>query len=270
VYTVANVKQARMSIFYATCLIGAFHLMVLVIGYGAMVLVGPEVVKAAGGGGNMAAPLLAMAVGGNAFFGFISAVAFATMLAVVAGLTLSGAAALSHDLWVNVVRNGHASEREQLRVAKIASIVIGGVAIVLGIVFRGQNVAFTAGLAFSIACSANFPVLILSMFWRRYTTAGAVSSLLVGTIVCLVLIYCSPTVQIDVLGRTLAELSGQWWFFPMKNPALVTMPLAIAAGVLVSIFRPEPAAERLFPEMLQRILLGDETASPGRAALPLE
>lgn len=140
VYTVRDSKAARLSILYATGLIGFFHLMVFIIGFGAMVLVGPEAVTKAGGGGNMAAPLLALAVGGDAFFGFICAVAFATMLAVVAGLTLSGVATLCHDVWTNVIRHGAASEAEQLRVARIATIAISVLAIVLGITFEGQNV----------------------------------------------------------------------------------------------------------------------------------
>ncbi|MCP3372740.1 hypothetical protein NLM23_27225 [Bradyrhizobium cajani] len=154
VYTVKDVKAARLSILYATGLIGAFHLMVFVIGFGTMVIVGPQAVLKAGGGGNMAAPLLAQAVGGNAFFGFICAVAFATMLAVVAGLTLSGVATLCHDPWTNVIRAGKAAESEQLKVARVATIIIAVVAVVLGILFEGQNVAFMAGLAFSVACAA--------------------------------------------------------------------------------------------------------------------
>src|SRR6185369_11624061 len=146
-------------------------------------------------GGNMAAPLLAEAVGGTAFLGFISAVAFATILAVVAGLTLSGAAALSHDLWVHVVKHGKADEREQLLVARAATILLALVAIALGIVFKGQNVAFMVGLAFAIAASANFPALLLSVTWKRFTTEGAVASMATGTISAIVLIALSPTIQ---------------------------------------------------------------------------
>nr|WP_253075359.1 hypothetical protein [Bradyrhizobium sp. 35] len=188
VYTVRDSKAARLSILYATGLIGFFHLMVFIIGFGAMVLVGPEAVMKAGGGGNMAAPLLALTVGGDAFFGFICAVAFATMLAVVAGLTLSGVATLCHDVWTNVVRHGTASEAEQLKVARIATVAISVLAIVLGITFEGQNVAFMAGLAFSIACAANFPSLVLAIIWRRFTTPAAVASIMIGTLSSLVLI----------------------------------------------------------------------------------
>ena len=176
-YTVPDARAARTSVFYATGLIGFFYLMTFVLGFGAMVLVGPDAIRAVDAGGNMAAPLLAELLGGTPFLGFISAVAFATILAVVAGLTLSGAAALSHDLWVSVVRKGHADSREQLLVARVATIALGVLAIVLGITFKGQNVAFMVSLAFAIAASANFPALLLSIFWRRCTTAGAVASM---------------------------------------------------------------------------------------------
>jgi len=256
VYTVRDVKEARMSILYATGLIGIFHLMVFVIGFGAMVLVGPEAVLKAGGGGNMAAPLLALTVGGNAFFGFICAVAFATMLAVVAGLTLSGVATLCHDIWANVVRNGRAPEAEQLNVARIATIAIALFAIALGVTFEGQNVAFMAGLAFSIACAANFPALLLSITWRRFTTPAAVASILVGTVASLVLIFLSPTIQVDVLGKTLKDIEQAWWFVPLRNPAIIAMPLSFAVGVVTSLFTAEFNAEAAFEEMRHRILFG--------------
>jgi cation/acetate symporter len=233
-YTVPDARAARTSVFYATGLIGFFYLMTFVLGFGAMVLVGPDAIRAVDPGGNMAAPLLAEILGGTPLLGFIAAVAFATILAVVAGLTLSGAAALSHDLWVNVVRHAHADAKEQLRVARIATILLGIGAILLGITFKGQNVAFMVSLAFAIAASANFPALVLSIFWRRCTTAGAVASMVVGTIVTLALIWTSPTIQIDVLKR-----SEAW--FPLKNPALITIPLSFAVGIVVSLFTAEAA-----------------------------
>ena len=233
-YTVPDARAARTSVVYATGLIGFFYLMTFVLGFGAMVLVGPDAIRAVDPGGNMAAPLLAEMLGGTPLLGFIAAVAFATILAVVAGLTLSGAAALSHDLWVNVVRHAHADAKEQLRVARIATILLGVGAILLGITFKGQNVAFMVSLAFAIAASANFPALVLSIFWRRCTTAGAVASMVVGTIVTLALIWTSPTIQIDVLKR-----SEAW--FPLKNPALITIPLSFAVGIVVSLFTAEAA-----------------------------
>jgi len=256
VYTVKNVKQARLSILYATGLIGFFHLMVFIIGFGAMVIVGPQAVAKAGGGGNMAAPLLAQAVGGSAFFGFICAVAFATMLAVVAGLTLSGVATLCHDVWTNVIRHGKAEEAEQLRVARVATIVIAVLAVMLGILFEGQNVAFMAGLAFSIACAANFPSLVLAIIWRRFTTPAAVASILVGTLSSLVMILLSPTVQVDVLGKALPSIAEAWWFVPLKNPAIICMPLSFAVAIGVSLLTTEKDADRTFDEMQNRILFG--------------
>ena len=182
-YTVRDARTARRSVGYATAFIGFFYLMTFVLGFGAMVIIGRDTIIGVDPGGNMAAPLLAAGVGGTPFLGFIAAVAFATILAVVAGLTLSGAATLSHDLWVNVVRHGRADGREELIVAKCATVLLAILSIVAGILFRGQNVAYMVGLAFAIAASANFPALVLSIFWRRLTTAGAQASMLVGTVV---------------------------------------------------------------------------------------
>ena len=175
--------------------------------------------------------------------------AFATILAVVAGLTLSGAAALSHDLWVNVVRHGEASEHEQLRVARGATLVLGVMAIGLGVTFKGQNVAFMVGLAFAIAASANFPALFLSMFWRGFSTAGAVASMAVGTLSAVVLIAVSPTVQVDLLWRETA-------LFPLRNPGLITLPLSFLTGFLVSLLKPDQVSEARFAEVERRALLG--------------
>jgi cation/acetate symporter len=255
-YTVPDAKQARKSVLWATIWIGAFYLITFVLGFGAMVLVGMKQIVAVGGGGNMAAPLLANAVGGAAFFGFICAVAFATILAVVAGLTLSGAAALSHDIWVNAIKGGHASEKEQLLVARIASVILGVCAIALGISFQGQNVAYMVGLTFSIAASANFPALMLAIFWRRLTTWGAVTAIVVGTGTSLILLYCGPTVQVDILKHNIAEVSTAWWYFPLKNPCLITMTLSFLSGIVVSLLKREPAAEAGFAEVERRAILG--------------
>jgi cation/acetate symporter len=248
-YTVPDARTARTSVSYATAFIGFFYLLTFILGFGAMVLVGQDSVRAADPGGNMAAPLLAAAVGGRGFLGFISAVAFATILAVVAGLTLSGAAALSHDLWVNVVRRGEAPEREQLVVARLATILLGVLAIVLGVVFKGQNVAYMVGLAFAIAASANFPALVLSVFWRPFTTRGAQASMIAGTLSALVLIYLSPTIQVSILGR-----EDAW--FPLRNPGLVTIPLAFVAGIVTSLLSPERSANEAFPALERRLHLG--------------
>jgi len=248
-YTVPDARAARTSVFIATGLIGLFYLLTFILGFGAMVLIGPDTIRAVDKGGNMAAPLLAELLGGTPFLGFIAAVAFATILAVVAGLTLSGAAALSHDLWVSVVRKGRADAGEQLRVARIATLALGIVAVGLGITFKGQNVAFMVSLAFAIAASANFPALALAIFWRRYTTAGAVTSMATGTLATLALIYLSPTIQVDILGQ------GSAWF-PLKNPALVTLPLSFLAGILVSLLAPEPDAAAGFTRLERQTHLG--------------
>jgi cation/acetate symporter len=249
-YTVPDARTARRSVTYATAFIGFFYLLTFVLGFGAMVLVGQDAIRAIDAGGNMAAPLLAEVVGGQPFLGFIAAVAFATILAVVAGLTLSGAAALSHDLWVHVVRHGAADEGEQFRVAKASTLLLGVLAIVLGIVFQGQNVAFMVGLAFAIAASANFPALVLSMFWRGFTTRGAQASMLVGTGSALLLIYLSPTIQVGILG-------GKTAMFPLANPGLVSIPLSFLVGVVVSLATPEPTAAGKFAEVEHRLHLGD-------------
>jgi cation/acetate symporter len=249
-YTVPNATAARQSVFWATGLIGFFYLLTFILGFGAMVLVGKDAIIAIDKGGNMAAPLLAGVLGGTGLLGFIAAVAFATILAVVAGLTLSGAAALSHDLWVNVVRKGSASHEEQLRVARVASVVLGVLAIVLGIGFKGQNVAFMVGLAFALAASGNFPALVLSIFWRGCTTAGAVAAIIAGTLTAAVLIFLSPTIQIDILHHEHA-------WFGLRNPALVSMPLAFVCGIVVSLLAPEAAAQAGYEAKERRMLLGE-------------
>ena len=249
-YTVPDARAARQSVFWATGLIGCFYLLTFVLGFGAMVLVGHDAIVAVDKGGNMAAPLLAEVLGGKSLLGFIAAVAFATILAVVAGLTLSGAAALSHDLWVNVVRHGDAPHDEQLRVARLASVLLGVLAVTLGLLFKGQNVAFMVGLAFALAASGNFPALVLSIYWQRFTTAGAVTAIVTGTTVAAVLIYLSPTIQIDILHHQ------QAWF-PLKNPALVSMPLAFLVAVAVSLIAPEPAASAGYAAKERRMILGE-------------
>jgi cation/acetate symporter len=248
-YTVPDGRTARVSVAYATAFIGGFYLLTFILGFGAMVLVGQPAIRAVDAGGNMAAPLLAEAVGGQAFLGFIAAVAFATILAVVAGLTLAGAAALSHDVWVNVFRHGKATEREQMIVARGSTILLAVLSIVLGIAFKGQNVAYMVGLAFAIAASANFPALVLSMFWKKFTTRGAQASILFGTVATLVLIYLSPTIQVDLLHREAA-------IFPYRNPGLFTIPLSFVIGIVVSLLTPEPSAAQGFAKLEQQIHFG--------------
>jgi len=249
-YTVPDAAAARTSVFWATGLIGFFYLLTFVLGFGAMVLVGKAAIVAADKGGNMAAPLLAQALGGTELLGFIAAVAFATILAVVAGLTLAGAAALSHDLWGHVVRHGEVSREEQLRVARIATVVLAVLAIALGLAFKGQNVAFMVGLAFAFAASGPFPVLLLGIFWPRFSTAGAVAGIVAGTSVAAVLLWFSPTIQIDILHHESA-------WFPLKNPALVSMPVGFLAAIAASLATPEPAAVAAYEAHERRLLLGE-------------
>ena len=249
-YTVPDAATARVSVNYATGFIGAFYLLTFVLGFGAMVIVGQDPIRAVDAGGNMAAPLLAEAVGGRAFLGFIAAVAFATILAVVAGLTLAGAATLSHDLWVNVVRGGYASDHEQFRIARLSTLVLGAASIALGIAFKGQNVAYMVGLAFAIAASANFPALVLSMFWRRFTTRAAQLSMLTGTIGSVGLIVLSPTVWVDILGNDAAV-------FPLRNPGIVTIPLAFLVALVTAWVAPERESEWRYDEVARRLHLGE-------------
>ncbi|GEO82033.1 cation acetate symporter [Pararhodospirillum oryzae] len=231
-FTVADAKAARKSVFYATGLIGYFYILTFIIGFGAIVLVlnQPEYMGADGkilGGSNMAAIHLAQAVGGNVFLGFISAVAFATILAVVSGLTLSGASAVSHDLYASVFRKGRAAETDEIRVSKITTLCLGVIAIILGIAFESQNIAFMVGLAFAIAASANFPVLFLSMFWKGLSTRGAFAGGFAGLACATVMVILGPTIWKDVLGHPDA-------IFPYKNPALFSMPLAFLVAWVVS------------------------------------
>ena len=198
------------------------------------------------------APMLAGVLGGEPLLGFIAAVAFATILAVVAGLTLSGASALSHDLWVNVVRHGEAPESEQLTVARYATLFFGVAAVALGLAFETTNVAYMVGLAFAIAASANFPALFLSIFWRRFTTAGACASMWVGTLTAVALIVLCPSVWVDILHHKAAV-------FPLKSPGIVSIPLSFIVAVAVSLMGRETGAEEKFEEVRRRIGSGGAT-----------
>jgi cation/acetate symporter len=254
-YTVPDAKTARRSVFYATMLIGLFYLVTFILGFGATVLVGRDTIETVSGkAGNMAAPMLAEVLGGTGFLGFISAVAFATILAVVAGLTLSGAAALAHDLWGHVVRKGTIAQKEQLKVARYATVALTVLAIVLGIAFQGQNVAFMVSLAFAIAASTNFPALLLAMTWRRFTTAGAVASMVTGMVTSLVLITLSPTVWTGLLELGPAADSP----IQLRYPAIISVPAAFVVAILVSLARPEPEAATKFDAARRRMLLGAE------------
>ena len=232
-FTVPSAKEARKSVFWATTWIAYFYILTFIIGFGAIVLVStnPEFKDAAGkllGGNNMAAIHLAKAVGGNVFLGFISAVAFATILAVVAGLTLSGASAVSHDLYATVFKKGQATSENELKVSRITTLVLGVIAVVLGIVFEKQNIAFMVSLAFAIAASANFPVLFMSVLWKDCTTKGACAGGFIGLITAVALTVVSKSVWVDVLGYKEA-------IFPYASPALFSMTAGFLGIYLISI-----------------------------------
>lgn len=250
-YTVPDARAARTSVFIATALIGLFYLLTFVLGFGAMVLVGPDLIRSVDAGGNMAAPLLAELLGGTPFLGFIAAVAFATILAVVAGLALSGAAAISHDLWASVVRAGAPKPGEELIVARVATVGLALVAIALGIVFKGQNVAFMVGLAFAIAASGNFPALLLSVFWKHTSTVGAAASMAIGTATTVTLIALSPAIQVDVLHHDTA-------WFPLRNPALVSIPISFAVGMIASRLWPDADGAARYAAIERQTLVGHE------------
>lgn len=231
-FTVRDAVQARRSVFYATGFIGYFYILTFIIGFGAIVLLAahPEYFSNGTliGGANMAAIRLSQAVGGDLLLGFISAVAFATILAVVSGLTLAGSSAISHDLYSTLILKGNRDERKEMRASRIATISLGIIAVLLGIVFENQNVAFMVGLAFCVAASANFPILLLSMYWRRLTTRGAVIGGSLGLLTAVVLVFIGPTVWVDAFGNAEA-------IFPYKYPAIFSISVAFIGIWLFSI-----------------------------------
>jgi cation/acetate symporter len=239
-FTVPSAKEARKSVFWATTWIGYFYILTFIIGFGAIVLVStnPGFKDAAGkllGGTNMAAVHLAKAVGGDVFLGFISAVAFATILAVVAGLTLSGASAVSHDLYATVIKKGKVGGPNELHVSRVTTVILGIVAVLLGITFEKQNVAFMVSLAFAIAASANFPVLFMSVLWKNCTTRGATIGGFLGLGTAVVLTVISKSVWVDVLGNAKA-------IFPYTSPALFSMIAGFAGIWLFSVLDKSPRA----------------------------
>ena len=233
-FTVGNAKEARKSVVYATGFIGYFYLIIAVIGLGAIVFLNsPEGAQYYSdgklfGGNNMAAIHLSHVVGGDIFLGFISAVAFATILAVVSGLTLAGASAISHDIYAIVIKKGKASEESEIKVSKRSVIIIGIVGVILGIAFEKQNIAFMVGLAFAIAASANFPILFLSIYWRKLTTRGAFIGGFIGLLTAVILVILSPTVWVQILHNPEA-------IFPYKHPALFSVTAAFIAIWFFSI-----------------------------------
>jgi cation/acetate symporter len=252
-YTVPSAKEARRSVVWAIALIGIFYLFTLVLGYGAGALVGPGVISKAPGGQNSAAPLLAYALGGTVLLGLIAAVAFATILAVVAGLTITASASFAHDIYANVIKKGEVDDKAQeVKVARITAFVIGALAIGGGMLALGQNIAFLVALAFAVAASANLPTIIYSLFWKRFNTSGALWSMYGGLIVCIGLIIFSPAVS----GKPTSMLkNADFDWFPLANPGLVSIPAAFLLGWLGTVLSKERNDEK-YAEMEVRALTG--------------
>jgi len=259
-YTVPTAKEARRSVVWAIVLIGAFYLFTLVLGYGAAAIVGPDRILAAAGGQNSAAPLLAFELGGVLLLGIISAVAFATILAVVAGLTITASASFAHDIYASVLKRGNADEKSQVRVSRITAVVIGVLAIGLGILANGQNIAFLVALAFAVAAAANLPTIVYSLFWKRFNTQGALWSMYGGLISTIVLIVFSPAVSGNKTAM-LPDLDFDW--FPLSNPGIVSIPLAFVlgiAGTLLGGGKPEDPEKAVEMEVRSITGVGAEKA----------
>ena len=252
-YTVPTAKEARRSVVWAIALIGAFYLFTLALGYGAAAIVGPDRILSAPGGQNSAAPLLAFELGGVILLGVISAVAFATILAVVAGLTITASASFAHDIYASVLKSHRVTEDEQMRVSRITAVVLGVLAIALGILALGQNVAFLVALAFAVAASANLPTIVYSLYWRRFNTRGALWSIYGGLISCIVLIVFSPAVS----GSKTAMLPNvDFHWFPLSNPGIVSIPLGFLLGVAGTLSSRDTGNPELNAEMEVRSLTG--------------
>ncbi|GIP50301.1 cation acetate symporter [Paenibacillus sp. J53TS2] len=234
-FTVKDARTARSSVVYATWIIGIFYVMTIFLGFGAAAFVGTEEITAVDKAGNMAAPLLAKALGGDFLFAFISAVAFATILAVVTGLVLSAASAFAHDFYGQIVRRGNATEREQLRMARWASIGVSIISIVLALFAQKMNVAFLVSLAFAVAASANLPIILFTVFWRRFNRTGAISGMLVGLLSTVILVALSPNVWDPEPGK--AILTGTA-IFPMTNPGIISIPLGFLAAFVGTLLSP--------------------------------
>jgi cation/acetate symporter len=252
-YTVPTAKEARRSVVWAIGLIGAFYLFTLVLGYGAAALVGPDRILSAAGGQNSAAPLLAFELGGVILLGVISAVAFATILAVVAGLTITASTSFAHDIYASVLKDHKVTEDEQVRVSRITAVVLGIFGIGLGILANGQNVAFLVALAFAIAAAANLPTILYSLYWQRFNTRGALWSMYGGLISTLVLIVFSPAVS----GAKTSMIPGvDFAWFPLANPGIVSIPLAFILGIVGTLTSSDRGDPVLNAEMAVRALTG--------------
>jgi cation/acetate symporter len=255
-YTVPDAKTARVSVVWAMIIIGAFYILTTFLGFGAATILKPDGIES----DNMAAPQLSAALGGPVFFAFISAVAFATILAVVAGLTISASASFAHDFYTNVLHHGRETRPgQEVKVARITAFVVGAVSIFLAIKLQSINVAFLVGLAFAVAASANLPVIVLSIFWKKFSTTGAVLGLAVGLLSSIALIVLSPSIM-GIDGPEVAEAKRRLIqapaIFPLTNPGIVSIPLGFLAAILGSLWRREPAAEARFAELKVRAHTG--------------
>lgn len=259
-YTVPTAKEARKSVVWAIWLIGAFYVFTLELGYGAAALVGPETIAAAPGKVNSAAPLLALELGGPILLGVVSAIAFATILAVVAGLAITAAASFAHDIYGNVIKRGKAAPEDEVRVGKVTVVVLGIVAIAGGIGVQGQNIAFLVALAFAVAASANLPTILYSLYWKGFTTRGAVWSMYGGLISALVLITFSHVVSGSETSLLGAGVDFAW--FPLSNPGIISIPLGFFLGWLGSVTSRQREDPRLAAEMEVRALTGHGAEPP--------
>lgn len=244
-YTVPTAQEARKSVIWGMLIIGFFYIMITFVGFGASVIVGPDVISAADKGGNMAAPLLAQylgggpgSLGGEIFMSTIAAVSFATIVAVVSGLVITAAGAFAHDIYTNVFKNGVADPRQQFVVARRTALVVGALSIIIGIAGKGQNVAYLVALAFAVAASANLPCIIFSIYWKRFNTAGAVAGMLVGTVTAVTLVALGPS----VLGPEKA-------IFPLANPGIISVPLGFLTSFVVSLLTKPETADGRFEEL---------------------
>ena len=261
-YTVPSAKEARRSVMWAIYLIGLFYLFTLVLGFGAGALVGPKEIAGAPGGANSAAPLLAFELGGSLLLGLISAVAFATILAVVAGLAITAATSFAHDVYASIIKDGQISADSEVKIARRTVVVIGVASIVGGAFAIGQNIAFLVALAFAVAASANLPTIVYSLFWRRFNTSGALWSMYGGLISCIVLIAFSPVVsgKVSPTGASLSMIKNpdiDFSWFPLDNPGLISIPLAFLLGYIGTVIgKPEANHAELQAEMEVRSLTG--------------
>ena len=252
-YTVPTAKEARRSVVWAIGLIGAFYLFTLALGYGAAAIVGPDRILAAAGGQNSAAPLLAFELGGVILLGVISAVAFATILAVVAGLTITASTSFAHDVYVSVMKSHEVTDDEQVKVSRITAVVLGVFAIGLGILANGQNIAFLVALAFAVAAAANLPTIVYSLYWSRFNTRGALWSMYGGLISTIVLIVFSPAVS-GAKTAMLPNVDFAW--FPLANPGIVSIPLAFVLGIAGTLTSPDRGDPGVNAEFEVRSLTG--------------